>query len=96
MEDGVGGPSGCSDASDRIFDGGLGDDLRRLDIAAEEFENHFTRTLAGCRFGGVCCRHSGWTDWGDAKKFADQSHGVGGELPAARSSPGARGFFEGE
>src|SRR5579864_833485 len=51
--------------------------------------------MPGVAFGRVGCGNAGESHRSDAEKFADQGHGVGGELAAAGACSRARGALEG-
>ena len=72
--------------------GSFGDDFRRQNILAKKFNHHLAGAMAciGLRFVG--CRGAGQTD-GDAEKLGHQSHGIGGELAAARPRAGTGRTF---
>src|SRR5262245_14553668 len=94
MEDGVGGTTGGGDTSNRVFNGSFGDDFARRHVAAEEIHHEFTRAMTCVVFGGVGGGDAGKLHGRDAKKFGDESHGIGGELAAAGASARAGHFFE--
>ena len=83
MKDGVGGTAGSGNTCDGIFNRRLGDDLRGVRILLQEIEGEFAGQFARVRFPFVRGGNTGDSHGSEAEEFADQRHGVGGELTAA-------------
>ena len=94
MQHGICRAAGGSDSGDGVFDGGLGDDFGGSDVAAQKIHDKFACAMACMSFAGIRGGNAGESHGSNAEKFADESHGVGGELAAARARSGAGGFFQ--
>ena len=88
MQDRIGRAANGHNHCDRIFKRSAGDDVARLQVAFNGFDQHFGRLFRRDHFFVVRIGHGGRIGQGHAQRLKGRGHGVGGVHAATR--PGAR------